>query len=292
MHSTSTSHVFLSYARDSLAEAINIKQQMAAHGHTLWVDLHQLRGGSAWRSEIDEAIASSRAVVVLKSPASDSSKYVIYEWSFALGLGLPVLPIDLGSTAAHPHLQSLHHLAYKSEDASFWERLKTELGVLSDPLVPWIRENRTRLLSPFPEDRTAALEKLISIEHPKAMAAAMSQLGSADPLRRLEAAEALAMKNEPAAFDAMFELLSTSRAENRNEIIRILARLDIAIFLNRMVDNVCATGDSHLRHQYCLTLAEDRSRSENALGRMIPSGDKPRDEVIHRFLLEIASIPM
>ena len=61
--------VFLSYARDDLRRAAKVAEALEAAGHEVWWDSH-LKGGSEYSREIDEALKSAEAVVVLWSQTS------------------------------------------------------------------------------------------------------------------------------------------------------------------------------------------------------------------------------
>lgn len=67
--------VFLSYAREDLRRARKVARALEAAGHEVWWD-SRLKGGSEYSREIDDALKSADAVVVLWSAASVSSEWV------------------------------------------------------------------------------------------------------------------------------------------------------------------------------------------------------------------------
>lgn len=67
--------VFLSYDRDDAAKAKSIARTLEKTGHTVWWD-RNIRGGSQYSKEIEQALAAADAVVVLWSAQSVESTWV------------------------------------------------------------------------------------------------------------------------------------------------------------------------------------------------------------------------
>ena len=121
------SHVFISHHGDDgdFAEVLKLNLQKA--GVDAWIDTDRLRVGDDWRSEIDEAIRSATALIVVMTPSAKDSEYVTYEWAFAWGAGVKVIPILLSTTQLHPRLDSLQYLDFTNRRARPWSRLIAEL---------------------------------------------------------------------------------------------------------------------------------------------------------------------
>ena len=89
------SHVFISYAH---ADKAHLDRLVAWLGdkkpaeHELWYDQH-IEGGNAWREEIATALDEAFAVLVVVTANSVKSLYCTYEWAYALGQGIPILPL-------------------------------------------------------------------------------------------------------------------------------------------------------------------------------------------------------
>src|SRR5712672_1284247 len=101
-------HVFISYKHDEdsvFAELLIHKIKDA--GFETWIDQIQLQAGEDWRTEIDLAIKNSLALIVIMTPAAKTSEYVTYEWAFALGVGVRVIPVLYKKTELHPRLEAL-----------------------------------------------------------------------------------------------------------------------------------------------------------------------------------------
>ncbi|MBX3066908.1 MAG: toll/interleukin-1 receptor domain-containing protein [Anaerolineae bacterium] len=89
------SHIFISYAHadktyiDKLLAWFESKS-FAAHDY--WYDQH-IESGANWRDDITEALDQAFAILVVVTEASVKSLYCVYEWAYAMGQGIPVLPL-------------------------------------------------------------------------------------------------------------------------------------------------------------------------------------------------------
>ena len=114
------------------AELLKLKLEKA--GFHAWIDVDRLRVGDDWRAEIDDAIRASTALVVIMTPEAKGSEYVTYEWSYAAGAKIKVIPLMVKPTQLHPRLESLQYLDFSNRRARPWERLIEELTIQSgDP---------------------------------------------------------------------------------------------------------------------------------------------------------------
>ena len=134
--SAAPSHVFISHHGDEgdFAEVLKLNLQKA--GIDAWIDTDRLRVGDDWRNEIDEAIRSAGALIVVMTPSAKDSEYVTYEWAFAWGAGVKVIPILLKPTQLHPRLDSLQYLDFTNRRARPWSRLINELPQPAGPRKP------------------------------------------------------------------------------------------------------------------------------------------------------------
>src|SRR5437899_1566054 len=95
-------HVFISYQHDDNDFAENLIHRVKAEGFSTWIDSDGLSVGEPWREGIDQAIRDAFALIVIMSPTAKASEYVTYEWAFAWGCGLKVIPIMYRKTELHP----------------------------------------------------------------------------------------------------------------------------------------------------------------------------------------------
>jgi CheY-like chemotaxis protein len=121
--------VFISYASRDAIFADLAKMKLQAASIQVWLDQGALRAGAEWRKAIDEGISSSQVVLVVITPQSCKSAYVTYEWAFALGKGVKVIPILLEGNVddLHPRLAVLQYLDFREPRALPWEGLFKEV---------------------------------------------------------------------------------------------------------------------------------------------------------------------
>lgn len=123
-------HVFISYKHDEdsvFAELLITKIKEA--GFEAWIDYDQLQVGKNFHTEIDQAIKDSLALIIIMTPAAKISEYITYEWAFALGVGVKVIPILHKDTERHPRLKMLQSLDFTNSKFFPWSSLINALKV-------------------------------------------------------------------------------------------------------------------------------------------------------------------
>ena len=106
------SHCFISYHQDDKAFAQTIQQEIEKVGIPTWRDTEKTPNRKCWHLPIEQALRESFAVLLLFSSASKDSECVTYEWAFALGAGVRVIPLRLEKREMHPRLELLPHLDF------------------------------------------------------------------------------------------------------------------------------------------------------------------------------------
>ena len=76
--------IFLSYSREDVALARDLRERLVAFGHSPWMDLFDIPAGARWPTEIDRALKSSDVIVGLMSPDAVTSENVMNEWDWAI----------------------------------------------------------------------------------------------------------------------------------------------------------------------------------------------------------------
>ncbi len=184
--------VFISYKHDDGDFALILKDRIEQAGFDGWID-DNLQAGEDWREMIDRAIRESMAVIAILSPESVASAYVTYEWAFALGAGVPVVPVLLRATPLHPRLEELQFLDFTNRRARPWTALVERLEALSGSGSGKKRPRK-------PTRREAAWDAL------------REQLTDKHADIRAEAARALGDRREKAAVPLLARTLATDRS--------------------------------------------------------------------------------
>jgi hypothetical protein len=116
------SHVFISHSHtdSDFAEVLQLRLEYA--GFTVWTD-RDIAGGQDWRIDIDQAIRDAFALVAVMTPEASTSEYVTYEWAFAWGVGISVIPVLLKEMELHPRLGTRQYLDFTNRNARPWDAL-------------------------------------------------------------------------------------------------------------------------------------------------------------------------
>lgn len=145
------SHIFISYATPDRALANQLRRVLAKSNKKQWLDWKFIFPGADFNTAIEKALRSARTVVVLLTPRSAQSPYVTFEWSFALGASIPVLPVMVEKTPLHLRLQSTHVLDLTAQPCQ-WEKLIHALKEQKRPttvLRPASHKVRPRIFATF-----------------------------------------------------------------------------------------------------------------------------------------------
>lgn len=172
--------VFISYKREEKSSdfVIHMKEKLEAAGFDVWIDQSLLRPGQQWIQEIDNAIKASIALIVVLTPEAHTSLYVTYEWSFAVGRGMEVIPLLLEDTEIHRRLQDIQYIDFRNHWSLPWDDLidrlyEIETGQTSKrkEVPPFVQRAIDALDSYDLEDRKAAINRLTQSNHPAAIEA-------------------------------------------------------------------------------------------------------------------------
>ena len=131
-------NIFISFSQRDTRHMTTLRENLISVGYTPWIDPHP-RPNQDWRFEIDDAIRSADAVLVIVTPSAADSTYMTYEWALAIGLDVPVIPIIFERARMHPRLQMLEHFDANSftSHAQFWDYFNREIKrILADKVQP------------------------------------------------------------------------------------------------------------------------------------------------------------
>jgi TIR domain len=124
----SMKHIFVSYAREDKKFARQLTSRLRESGRIPWQDLRNIRGGDLWQTTIDDALRNAEALIVVMSPQATKSQYVTYEWAFALGAGVRVIPVIKRPTKQlHPRLSNIQYIDFTTRRGTPWVNLRRAL---------------------------------------------------------------------------------------------------------------------------------------------------------------------
>lgn len=116
-------HIFVSYHHSDSDFAKTLIKKIKGANFETWIDKAQLHGGADWRESIDVAIKNAIALVVIMTPEAKASDYVTYEWAYAWGAGVKVIPVLYKDTKLHPRLETLHYINFTNPRSRRWNTL-------------------------------------------------------------------------------------------------------------------------------------------------------------------------
>ena len=99
-----------------------LANNLSANGINPWID-DNIQYGEKWMDAINKSIRRSRAVLVIMSPEAAKSDYVTFEWSYALGAQIELIPIVIRETPLHPVINSLHYFNFMERRNRNWDAL-------------------------------------------------------------------------------------------------------------------------------------------------------------------------
>jgi hypothetical protein len=208
--------VFISYSRKNGDFAEIVSARIANAGFSSWMDLVGIRAGEDWRQEIDQAIRDSLALILIVTPAAMDSSYVSYEWAFALGAGLTVIPLLLEPTEIHARLAALHCLEFTHRETRPWQGLLDALqsAAHSQPThsiklprnTPALVKHAVAALdNPDRQVMEQAMLRLAQMKLPDAEAAMIQALNHPLPEVRIAAGRRLAERGNVKAVPGLIE---------------------------------------------------------------------------------------
>lgn len=135
--------VFISYCHADRFFAQLLEKELDGAGISCWRDVSGLRPGAAWRDDIDVAIADCRIVILALSEASVESKYVNYEWAFAMGMQKTIIPVMLADCSRHAKVEPIQYLDFRSEPSQDWNSLIDRIKEYRDDAELNASDNKT-----------------------------------------------------------------------------------------------------------------------------------------------------
>ena len=209
-------HIFVSYKKpEDVDFADSVANRIEKAGFIPWIDNDRLQVGMDWGRDIDQAIKESYALIVIMSSDARASEYVTYEWAYALGAGITVIPILYKRTELHPRLEALQYLDFTSYNHRPWDEL---IGAVtrasSQQDTPrYIKQAIDAINNVNPHDREGAINTLADAKYSKVLVEALSH-----PFQdvRSNASCALGKIKEESAVPSLIDALQDQSADVRS----------------------------------------------------------------------------
>ena len=140
------SDVFLSYAREDLAQARRLAEQVEAWGYTVAMDVNDVSTGEDWQARLDQLLRSAAKFMFLATPTSVVSPACARELELARQEGKAILTVVLGDLPRHalPEMQRNLHYNRLPHEGDWADRLSALAGAIASDL-DWERKKAAYL---------------------------------------------------------------------------------------------------------------------------------------------------
>ena len=101
--------VFISYVEENRVFVKDLVNALEQAGFSNWYDSVGLRASSTWRTDIDNALRNSFAIIIVLSPAASASVRVQYEAAFGHGRNIKVVHVFCKPTEITSELEHLEN---------------------------------------------------------------------------------------------------------------------------------------------------------------------------------------
>lgn len=244
------SQIFISYKREekSITFVKHLMEKLESNGFDVWVDQELLRPGQDWKKEIDNAIKASLALIIVMTPEAFESKYVTYEWAFAIGRGMEVIPLLFEATAFHPRLEDIQYIDFTNHFAldGQWQKLIDRLEELrgtsnskNREIPPFIKKAVEMLDSYDSQDREAAIDRIMQSSHPSVTdTLANAVQHHIDDVRMYSAIQLAERTNfkDSRCMSGLIEAIDTSNNNYKSKALRYLACIGNTTAVNALLD--------------------------------------------------------
>jgi HEAT repeat protein len=292
-------HVFISYCHEDADFVHVLEDRLNQSGISVWKDA-DLRAGDAWHAEIEGAIRSAAAVIVILSESAQASEYVKFEWAFAAGAGVPVVPLllKIRPAALHPRLRSLQALDFTNYMLRPWDALVQSLKAVADaerPFTvavprdapPFIQKAARELDSQDRNERLAAITMLAEIHDPSVREVLAEAVRHPDADVRDLAAKSLAEDKDLRALPGIMDAIRYKRWNHINtSTLKELGEAAVPILVKLLRDP--AQG-AHVRR--CIASALKDLRNDEAVEALGELLHDPESEVRIQAVESLAGHP-
>jgi hypothetical protein len=119
--------IFISYSREDAVFVKKLRKRLRALEYDVWQDIEDIEPGTQWPDIIDETLRSASVLLVVMSRMSRRSQYVAYEWAYARGAGVRVIPVLKEAVTLHPRLATIQSVDF-TKPGKTWLRLVDAVG--------------------------------------------------------------------------------------------------------------------------------------------------------------------
>lgn len=127
--------IFFSYSRTDTEFAVKLASDLKKEGYDVWIDQEDIRAGSEWDTQIEEALTTSDCLVFIQSEKSAASPNVLDEVYFALEENKTVIPVIISESKAPFRIKRLQHINFIDNYDAGLKSLKDNLSGAALPEI-------------------------------------------------------------------------------------------------------------------------------------------------------------
>jgi hypothetical protein len=135
-------HVFLSYRSTEREFAVRLRDDLEAHGVSIWMDNHGgIEGGDHWPQQIQNAVDAATGLIALITPEYFESKWCMRELQRADDREIPILPVYFKDVPNYPpiQLQGVQYVDFHDADVNavkYDKALAALVNLINKKIVP------------------------------------------------------------------------------------------------------------------------------------------------------------
>lgn len=301
--------VFISYAHDDVGDFISyVELKLREDDFEYWRDNDGIRGGDDWPLKIDDALRESFALLLIKTPKAIQSQYVTYEWIFALGRGIKVIPllaVPVDEAEVHPRLHRIQHIDCTDSRHKFrpWHEVvdqlkKAQSEYNSNVPLPKLSTNTPLFIENIMKDladtkkhvRRQAIDTLAESKDPLALEA-LCQLATEYPLPEVQIYAAFKFADKTEYQDQLVIVGLLEALRSRDDDDRKKAANRLKRYGEAAVPGILqALEDSFSETRYIAAVAIGELKEKSALPILITLLDDEHTKVAYAALAAIAAI--
>ena len=125
--------IFFSYSRTDTDFAVKLALDLKNEGFDVWIDQEDIRAGSEWDLEIENALTTCDCLLFIQSEKSVASANVLDEVYYALEENKRVIPVVITNCKPPFRINRLQHISFLENYETGLANLKENLNSDSSP---------------------------------------------------------------------------------------------------------------------------------------------------------------
>lgn len=121
-------YIFVSYAHANEKFVIPLARDLMKNGVRVWLDQREIKAGEEWMNEIEIGLKETDALMIVISPKSMSSDFVMMEIAAAQKTGKKIFPVMYKMTKLPKNLGKLHFIDFQHDYPTALETLLDNLA--------------------------------------------------------------------------------------------------------------------------------------------------------------------